>query len=153
MYCLLACLVACSYNMQIKWLTLVHSMTVNEKKKNSNSVEAVNGNDGVTSFFSSDSGRQCACSYDAATDYFPDKLTPTYAQNFAVEYFKHYKVITVQKWGGVTESYYAYLCGTPKPDVPAGAIAIEIPLRNVGIMSTTMLPAFEYIRVSLDYRL
>lgn len=109
-------------------------------------VEAADGDDGVTSFFSSDGGRQCACSYDVDTDYFPDKLTPNYAQNFNVQYFKHYKVITVDMPGDRKVTYFAYLCGTPMPDVPEGATAIEIPLRNVGVMSTTMLPAFEYIR-------
>jgi iron complex transport system substrate-binding protein len=115
--------------------------------KQTSSVEAVEGDGGVTTFFSSDEGRQCACSYDENTDYFPDKLTPNYAQTFDVKYFNHYKVITVDM-GTSTETYYAYLCGTPMPNVPEGATAIEIPLRNVGVMSTTMLPAFEYIRVS-----
>ena len=37
----------------------------------------------------------CVSDYSADTDYFPEKATLDYTDGFTVEYFNHYKVLTV----------------------------------------------------------
>lgn len=84
----------------------------------------------------------CVTDYNAETDYFPNKAQITDAQNFSVEYFNHYKVVTVQ---GSLESYQFVLiqCGTPAPidaTFPEGTQFIEVPAANIVSLSTTFLP-------------
>ena len=69
---------------------------------------------------------QCATgAYDAATDYFPDKLDSEYATGWDVTYFNNYKVIE----GSAIGKIVAYQCGTPVPtegcEVTAGTTAEE----------------------------
>lgn len=38
----------------------------------------------------------CIQKYDPNTDYFPNKIKITHATGFAVEYQKHYKIVTIK---------------------------------------------------------
>lgn len=85
---------------------------------------------------------ECVADYDETVDYFPDKVELVDAQNFSVDYFNHYKVVTVT---GSTQDYQYVLvqCGTPAPDAAEfeGAQFIEVPAGNIITLSTTYLPA------------
>ncbi|GAB4520544.1 MAG: ABC transporter substrate-binding protein [Anaerolineae bacterium] len=90
----------------------------------------------------------CVTDYDAAVDYFPNKVAFDYAENVLVDYFNNYKVVTVT---GATATYDYVLvqCGTPAPeadDFPAGTQFIEVPAGNFVSLSTTQLPSL----VALD---
>ncbi len=81
--------------------------------------------------------------YDPAVDYFPEKIALRYAQNLTVEYFNHYKVVTITTpWPGASESltYVLVQCGTPRPEGFAEEQIIEVPVRTLITMSTTYLP-------------
>jgi iron complex transport system substrate-binding protein len=90
----------------------------------------------------------CVATYDAAVDYFPDKLTLSYTDGFTVEYHNHYKVVTVATpWQGAAEPlrYVLVQCGTPAPEgFPAQEI-IQVPVMRFIGMSTTYLPALEQL--------
>lgn len=90
----------------------------------------------------------CLERYDPAMDYFPEKATLTYAKGFTLEYFKHYKVITVTTpWPDAKESFRYVLvqCGAPVPEgfANANAQVIQIPVRSIVVLSTTHLPHLE----------
>ncbi len=92
----------------------------------------------------------CVSEYAADVDYFPDKVEITDAVNFSVEYFKHYKVISVaDAFDGARDfSYVLFQCGTPVPasaDLPADAQFIEIPAGDLITLSTTQLPALSQL--------
>ncbi len=84
----------------------------------------------------------CVTDYDPTVDYFPNKAEITDAVNFNVEYFKNYKVVTVQ--GGMeTYDFVLVQCGTPAPDgadFPEGTQFIEVPTGDLISLSTTFLP-------------
>ncbi|MFZ4816552.1 MAG: ABC transporter substrate-binding protein [Phototrophicaceae bacterium] len=87
----------------------------------------------------------CVTAYDAAQDYFPDKAEVTTAENLQIEYFNHYKVITVSDaFDSATPLTYVLVqCGTPTPpegDFPTGTQFIEVPTGDLIAMSTTHLP-------------
>lgn len=87
----------------------------------------------------------CVDSYEEGVDYFPEKVEPTHAAGFSIEYFDNYKVVRVeQPWIGATEDdsfeYLLMQCGTPAPDGYDNAQIIEIPSGDVISMSTTQLP-------------
>jgi len=84
----------------------------------------------------------CVTDFDPQVDYFPDKVEITDAQNLAVDYFNHYKVVTVT---GSMETYTYVLvqCGTPAPspdEFPPTTQFIEVPTGNIVSLSTTFLP-------------
>jgi len=85
---------------------------------------------------------ECVTEYDSEVDYFPEKVEVTDAENFTVEYFNNYKVVTVT--GSMdTFDYVLVQCGTPAPamdDFPEGAQMIEVPAGNLITFSTTYLP-------------
>lgn len=88
----------------------------------------------------------CLDRYDPEIDYFPEKATLTHAQGFTLEYFKHYKVVTVTTpWPNARESFSYLLvrCGAPVPEGFADAQVIQIPVRSVAVLSTTHLPHLE----------
>lgn len=87
---------------------------------------------------------ECVTEFDAAVDYFPDKVETTYAEGFTVEYFNNYKVVTVVPFVGAEESltYVLVQCGTPTPEIEADAV-IEVPVTNIVAMSTSILPHLE----------
>ena len=87
----------------------------------------------------------CIETFDAEADYFPDKLTVDYARGFTIEYFNHYKIVTVtQPWPGATEAdsfrYVLVQCGAPAPADIADAAVIEVPAGDLIALSTTQLP-------------
>ncbi|PJF44634.1 MAG: ABC transporter substrate-binding protein, partial [Phototrophicales bacterium] len=72
-----------------------------------------------------------------------DKVQFNYAESVSVEYFNHYKVVTItQPWPGAEEafSYVLVQCGTPTPEDYDNALIIEVPVKRVISMSTTYLP-------------
>jgi len=88
---------------------------------------------------------ECVADYDPAVDYFPDKADVTDAENFAVEYFNNYKVVTVTDAFDAAEpfTYVLVQCGTPTPDAtdfPDDTQYIEVPTGDFIAMSTTQLP-------------
>lgn len=96
--------------------------------------------------------RTCVTDYDAAHDYFPQKVTVDYAKNFRIEYHANYAVLTVEQPfpGGRPESYALVRCGTPAPELTgplAGAQVIDVPVRTVYSGSTTQLPWFTELGV------
>lgn len=87
----------------------------------------------------------CVTDYNPTVDYFPDKAEVESASGFTIEYFNHYKLVTVTTpWPGATEDdifrYLLVLCGTPTPDGFEDAALIEIPTRRAITMGTTFLP-------------
>ena len=93
----------------------------------------------------------CVETYDAETDYFPEKAEIEYADGFTLEYFNSYKVLTVTRpyLGAPEGESFQYLlvqCGTPAPEGFDGVPMIEVPIDSAISMSTTQLPHF----VTLD---
>lgn len=85
----------------------------------------------------------CVESFDPGVDYFPDKVTVEYAQGFSVEYFNHYKLVTVLlPWQGADAplQYLLVQCGTPVPDGYGETPVIEVPSAQFVSMSTSFLP-------------
>lgn len=92
----------------------------------------------------------CLTEYVAELDYFPEKATVKYSTGFTIEYFGHYKVLTVNTpYPGATESFqYALVqCGAPKPEGFTEEQIIEVPVKSIVTMSTTYLPFLEQIGV------
>lgn len=90
----------------------------------------------------------CLERYDPTIDYFPEKATLAYAKGFTLEYFKHYKVITVTTpWPEAKENFRYVLvqCGAPTPEGFADAQVIQIPIRSIAVLSTTHLPHLEML--------
>ena len=84
----------------------------------------------------------CVENYDPTVDYFPAKATVDYANNFDVEYFNNYKVVTMLPWVGAETplQYVLVQCGTPAPEGYADIPTFEIPIQRFVTMSTSMLP-------------
>ncbi|MEM9954836.1 MAG: ABC transporter substrate-binding protein [Chloroflexota bacterium] len=87
----------------------------------------------------------CASDYDESVDYFPEKVEITDAENFSVDYFNHYKVVTVSDAfdGADPFTYVLVQCGTPAPDAanfPTDTQFIEVPTEGMIALSTTQLP-------------
>ncbi|MEW6284911.1 MAG: ABC transporter substrate-binding protein [Chloroflexota bacterium] len=88
-------------------------------------------------------GCVAAGEYDASIDYFPEKATLTHTENFSIEYFNNYKIVTVKTpYPGATESveYVLVQCGTPAPEGFLDEQIIEVPVQTIVTMSTTYLP-------------
>ncbi len=90
---------------------------------------------------STDPGR-CVERYDPTVDYFPDHPEPRHAERFTVEYFRHYKVVTVTLPDSETPpfTYLLVQCGTPRPEDFDDAVTLEVPVRSIVTTSTTELP-------------
>ena len=85
----------------------------------------------------------CVTEFDPGVDYFPDKVQPEHAAGFTVDYFNHYKVVTVtQPWPGADEvfEYVLVQCGTPTPPGFESAQVMTVPVQTVATLSTTYLP-------------
>ena len=90
----------------------------------------------------------CLERYDPTVDYVPDKATLTHAQGFTLDYFKHYKVLTVTAPWPDAQKRFRYLlvqCGAPIPPGFADASVIQIPIRSIAVLSTTHLPHLELL--------
>lgn len=84
----------------------------------------------------------CVETYDPTVDYFPEKVSVEYAEGFDVEYFNHYKVVSMLPWVGAEAplQYVLVQCGTPAPEGYDGIPVIEVPVTRFVAMSTSMLP-------------
>jgi iron complex transport system substrate-binding protein len=85
----------------------------------------------------------CVTNYDPAVDYFPEKSEIDYAANLSIEYFNHYKVVTVSSpWVDADEvfTYALVQCGAPTPEGFAPEQIITVPVSRAVAMSTTYLP-------------
>lgn len=92
----------------------------------------------------------CITDFDPNTDYFPDKQTVEYAQNFDIEYHNSYQVLTVRQPGQPDEAYVLTKCGAPAPDLTgdlAGAQQVTTPVSDLFAESTTHLPSLEALDV------
>lgn len=90
----------------------------------------------------------CLERYDPSLDYFPEKATLAYAKGFTLEYFKHYKVVTVTTpWPEAKERlrYVLVQCGAPTPEGFTDAQVIQVPVRSIAVLSTTHLPHLELL--------
>ncbi|MPY87434.1 MAG: ABC transporter substrate-binding protein [Luteitalea sp.] len=88
--------------------------------------------------------RGCVDRYDAATDYFPDKVTVEDAVKFSVTYHRSYKVISVRETvtGKPSEKYVLVQCGASVPKLErelAGAQVVTVPISSLYSASTTHL--------------
>lgn len=87
---------------------------------------------------------ECVANYDDTVDYFPDKIEVEYAQNFSVEYFNHYKVVTMTPFGGADPLTYVLVqCGTDAPQDIAADAVVTVPVERIVTLGTTMLPPLD----------
>jgi iron complex transport system substrate-binding protein len=91
----------------------------------------------------------CINDFDPTVDYFPEKATLTHTAGFSIEYFPHYKVVTVHTPfpGGEPLHYVLLQCGAPVPEGFAASQLIEVPVKSIVTMSTTFLTALDEIGV------
>ena len=85
----------------------------------------------------------CVTDYQEGINYFPNQSTVTYSSGFTIEYFDHYKLITVlSPFAGAetTETYVLVQCGTPLPEGFADATIVETPIDSFVSLSTSYLP-------------
>ena len=106
-----------------------------------------NSDQAVTNFPNND---QCVASFDAQTDYFPQKASIKYAQGFTVSYHKNYKLVTINRPfpSAKTPLHYVLVqCGTPVPNAIKADQIITIPVRSLVVFSTTHIPHLEKLKV------
>ena len=77
----------------------------------------------------------CQAVSDGEVDYFPDKVSVLYAQDFTVAYHGTYKTVINRK-SGVNESYLLHPRGTPAPAGASGYKVFEIPLQAIAVEDT-----------------
>ena len=85
----------------------------------------------------------CVKNYSSSTDYFPDKVTSTDSEQWDIQYYKSYKVLTNKI---ANETYLLYQCGTNPPSSEAGkhAVVASVPLQDgVALTSTVQIPFLE----------
>ncbi|MEH2313911.1 MAG: ABC transporter substrate-binding protein [Nostoc sp.] len=85
----------------------------------------------------------CIQKYEQNTDYFPTKIKITHATGLAVEYHKHYKIVTIKNpWQNVKTGFQYVLvqCGTPTPQGFNQTQVITVPVNSIVSLSTTHLP-------------
>ena len=103
----------------------------------------------------------CVSDYDASTDYFPDKVYPSYSELWTSEYFNSYKARALARHDASQRSSHrveqvmnlsytgvsivAYQCGTPMPNVLYATDYIEVPVSTVAVTSTTNIPWVELL--------
>jgi iron complex transport system substrate-binding protein len=83
--------------------------------------------------------------YDPAVDYFPEKTTFRYSQQVRIDYYGHYKVLTVTPSPNPNERFRYVLVqrGTPAPRLPGKTTVIEVPLSNFVLTHGELLGAAE----------
>jgi cobalamin transport system substrate-binding protein len=85
----------------------------------------------------------CVDTFEAAADYFPDKVTVEDAVNFSVTYHRSYKIVDVRTGlAGSRERYILVQCGAPVPPLRgdlAGAQAVRVPIGSLYSASPTHL--------------
>ncbi len=93
--------------------------------------------------------KQCATTYNPATDYFPDKVQFRYAQGVSVAYHPHYKVVTIRDLVQPSKPPIVYVlvqCGAPVPAGVKGTV-ITVPIATIAALSSTYLPHLEKLGV------
>lgn len=77
----------------------------------------------------------CVAQYDSTVDYFPEKSYPVAAKQWAVEYHRHYKLLTVTPREDTTLrlQYALVQCGTPAPSGFDPRRVIEVPARRLAV--------------------
>ena len=81
------------------------------------------------------------------TDYFPDKISPTYSKKWDISYHNTYKILT-NKF--VDETYLLYQCGTEPPQSEAGnhKLTLEVPLQDgLALTQTVDIPFLEQLNL------
>ncbi|NJN46161.1 MAG: ABC transporter substrate-binding protein [Candidatus Competibacteraceae bacterium] len=104
----------------------------------------------VTALSFASTHRDCVEQYDPQVDYFPDKARLIHARGFTLDYFGHYKVLTVlTPWPGATRNFRYVLvqCGTPPPTGYPDAQIIEVPIVKVIALTKPQLPHLELLDV------
>jgi len=90
------------------------------------------------------SGKGCIQNFDPATDYFPDKTSLEFAENFSVEYHHSYKVVTVRSPSeGGEEKYVLLQCGAPRPNMEGDlskAPVIPVPIKSLFSAASAHMP-------------
>lgn len=86
--------------------------------------------------------RGCVEHFNAAADYFPDKVVVEDSATFTVAYRHSYKVVTVTspEQGSRPERYVLVQCGTPVPVLSgelSGAQVVTVPVTSMFAFSTT----------------
>ena len=93
--------------------------------------------------------RACQTPDPAASLAPADRVQLTHAQGFNIEYFDHYKVVTVSRPWVNSDQAFQYLlvqCGTPIPPGFEQAQVVTIPVQKVLVLSTTHLPFFDRLK-------
>jgi len=91
----------------------------------------------------------CITTYDPAVDYFPEKATLTHSDGFSLEYFKHYKVITVRTPAPGAEPLQFVLvqCGAPTPPGFAETQISQVPVKSIVAMSSTFVTTLDELNL------
>ena len=87
-------------------------------------------------------GTACIEDFQEGIDYFPEKASISYAQNFSIEYHDYFKVLKIPE--GTKTVYVLVQCGAPKPPLTgplADAEIIQIPIKTIFTSSTAQIPA------------
>ncbi len=92
----------------------------------------------------------CLSDFSPNIDYFPQKAEIVHARRFSVEYFNHYKVVSVSDaFDGAPDYRYVLVqCGAPMPpaeDFAPDTQFIEAPAGKLITLSTTQLPALSQL--------
>ena len=85
----------------------------------------------------------CIGVFDPEVDYFPDKVGPDFAEGWSITYHNYYKVLTLRNpWRGAEETFQYLLvqCGAPVPEGYGEIPTIEVPVRSVAALTSTVLP-------------
>ncbi|KAJ3231685.1 hypothetical protein HDU81_003573 [Chytriomyces hyalinus] len=81
--------------------------------------------------------------YNASYDYFPEKINNrVVSKNLKYTYNNNYKTI-VNSFSN--ETIVLYQCGTPKPTVAGATVVIAVPIQNMTIADTTIVPYVELL--------
>ena len=102
----------------------------------------------VVEEFGTSQNPACVTEYDPNRDYFSSKVQPEYASGFSVDYYNHYKVVTVTEPWQAADRVFEYVlvqCGTPVPDGFENAQIVQVPIRTVATLSTTYIPHLELL--------
>jgi len=91
----------------------------------------------------------CITTYDPTVDYFPEKATLTHSDGFTLEYFKHYKVITVRTPAPGAEPLQFVLvqCGAPTPPGFAETQISQVPVKSIVVMSSTFVTTLDELNL------
>ncbi|KAL0485728.1 hypothetical protein AKO1_003287 [Acrasis kona] len=87
----------------------------------------------------------CVTSYDENKDYFPDKVQPTVAKLFTIEYYKSYKIL---KNLFTSQVFVLYQCGTPRPSITGVTPPpkyFSLPVSRVGTLDTVSNSVIEML--------